>query len=326
MVSHLANALSLLLVNNATVQRLECQFCDLGGPEAIRALQPGLRTNRNLKELVLSGVTEIHHGRGNTGDAGIRVLAETLQGNTQIELLDVSGNSLSAEALDDITTILESCTGLQKLYFGRNHGILNNPAAARRFADVLSRSPSLETLDIFLYYSDNSEFNNRQANAFALIIAALEEPSKLQDLRLSGLRSQECINQLIVSLPRVKSLKRFILDGIEDVIRHAGFIPVLLQNTSLQLLPGVADDAVRNFQLGGFVVATNTILARNCGLANADALLQLQPGDAPHDHNSGAWSEAIAKLGEDRLNTTAHSGASAIVKILREKPELLKQE
>ena len=109
---------------------------------------------------------------------------------------------------------------------------MNNPAAARRFADVLSRSPSLETLDIFLYYSDNSEFNNRQANAFALIIAALEEPSKLQDLRLSGLRSQECINQLIVSLPRMKSLKRLIVDGIENVMRHAGFIPAAVAGGS----------------------------------------------------------------------------------------------
>jgi hypothetical protein len=293
-------------------------------------LQPGLRANRILKELVLSGFTNPRPNDGNVdaniGNEGIHIIAETLQGNTQIELLDVSGNSLSAEALDDITMILESCTGLQKLYFGRNYGVLNNPAAARRFASVLSRSPSLKTLDIFLHQSNSREFNNRQAHAFALIIAALEAPSKVQDVRLSGLRSQECIDQVIVSLPRMECLKRFIVDGFDEVMRQVGFIPALDQNTSLQVLPGIFDSAVRQYQLGGILVATNTILARNCGLANADALLQLQAGDASHDHSSGVWSKAIAKLGEDGMNTTACPGASAIFKILREKPELLKQE
>jgi Ran GTPase-activating protein (RanGAP) involved in mRNA processing and transport len=85
--------------NMPQLQRLDCSESALR-VEGVRALQPSLQANRTLKELSLWGC-EI-------GNEGISVLADSLAGNTTIDILKIGYNEITSNVLDDITRLLES--------------------------------------------------------------------------------------------------------------------------------------------------------------------------------------------------------------------------
>jgi hypothetical protein len=63
--------------------------------EGVSSLQRGLLSNRTLKQLIL------FHCQ--LGDEGIRVLANGLVGNVNIEVLDINDNDITPLGLADIT-------------------------------------------------------------------------------------------------------------------------------------------------------------------------------------------------------------------------------
>lgn len=213
------------------------------------------------------------------------------------------------------------------MYFGQNDSILNNAAAVQRFAHVLSENKILETLDIYLHMhmhmhlsSTVTYFDSETATrSFSFIIQALEEPSNVKDLRLSGLRSQECINQLIASLPRMKSIQRLIVDGFDVVMLRDEFIPALRQNTSLQVLPGISHDG--HPRLSGIAVAMNTILTRNRSLNQVGLLLAPPPQPTTSMMFLKIWHKAIVKFAMVPNN----AGCSAIYKLFQARPALLEK-
>jgi hypothetical protein len=125
----LGDCVSGLLQNMPQLQRLDCSHCILH-LEGVRALQPGLRSSRSLKELFLYSF--------DIGDEGIRLVADALVGNTTIEILDINGSLLTGDGLDAIARILES-TQLQKIGLVGNDMAFRNDASTQRFARVLSR-------------------------------------------------------------------------------------------------------------------------------------------------------------------------------------------
>jgi Leucine Rich repeat len=69
-----------------------------------RAFQPGLQTNRTLKERHLTACE--------LGDDGIRLIADALVGNATMDTLDISWNSITSAGLADITRILMLTVGI----------------------------------------------------------------------------------------------------------------------------------------------------------------------------------------------------------------------
>jgi Leucine Rich repeat len=81
------------------------------------------------------------------GDDGIRLIADALVGNEVIEVLDINGNEISFNGLDEITRMLMS-TRLQKMDMAFNEMAFRSEASTRRFARALSRHEFLEELDL----------------------------------------------------------------------------------------------------------------------------------------------------------------------------------
>jgi hypothetical protein len=134
--AELGRALSGLLQNNETVQRLS-----LGSPLTVacaRTIQPGLRSNRNLKELNLSGC--------HFDDECLGLIVDALIGNTSMDVLDISANyDITWNVLvDDITRLVES-TRLKKVGV-HNTDLFKDEHAVQRFTDVLRRHSSLEEM------------------------------------------------------------------------------------------------------------------------------------------------------------------------------------
>jgi hypothetical protein len=125
----LGSCLSGLLLNIVPqLQHLGLSFGDLD-VEAVRAFQPGLQTNRSLKQLSLVGCSH--------GDESFRLIADALVGNTTIEYLDISVvNYITCSALDDITRMIES-TRLQTIIFAElNDGFFEDDASNKRFPSI----------------------------------------------------------------------------------------------------------------------------------------------------------------------------------------------
>jgi Leucine Rich repeat len=102
-------------------------------------MQPGLQSNRTLRELNLFGCA--------IGDEGIRLIADALVGNTTMDALGIGMNDITFDGLDDITRLLES-PRLKKLDMQSNYTAIRNEASTQRFATVLTRHEFLMKLDI----------------------------------------------------------------------------------------------------------------------------------------------------------------------------------
>lgn len=97
--------------------------------EAVRALQPELRSNQTLKGLSLLRLL---------GDEDIHLLVEALEGNATIEILYIGGNEIFPNGLDDIARLVES-TRLQTIDLQNHRWLFANEASTQRFARILSR-------------------------------------------------------------------------------------------------------------------------------------------------------------------------------------------
>jgi hypothetical protein len=106
-----------------------------------RAMQPGLRSNRNLQILDLSSCYSY--------DEGFHLIVEALVGNTTMEVLGICyehvGTTLNA-LVDDINRLVEFAQ-MKAIRFGAfNRLIFYAANFVQRFVSVLSRHTSLEEL------------------------------------------------------------------------------------------------------------------------------------------------------------------------------------
>jgi Leucine Rich repeat len=138
----LGNALSALLQNTSQLQRLNCERSNHWfHSEGVRALQPGLRVNRTLKELDLYLC--------NLRDTGVHLLADALvDGNTAIQVLDICGNDITANGLVPITRMIESMAQLETLSFFYNHMVNCSQDDMRHFAAVLGNNSTIKKLRV----------------------------------------------------------------------------------------------------------------------------------------------------------------------------------
>jgi hypothetical protein len=178
----LGACLSGLLQNMTQLQRLDCYGYHLR-VEGVRAVQPGLQSNRTLKELTLDLYTN--------GNDGIRLLADALAGNTTMDALSIVSKYLSSNSLDDITRLIES-TQLQTIHFDTDASEeLEDDNKALRFAATLRHAmssvqklpwvkpPSFSlNIRVAAYASiTNSLARNRQLNRVNLL---MEHPQQQQ--------------------------------------------------------------------------------------------------------------------------------------------------
>jgi hypothetical protein len=297
--------------------------------ENIRAMQPSLRSSRNIKELCVSlcGLR----------DEGIRLIADALVGNTTMHAFDCSANQISPTGLPSITQLLES-THLRKINFGYNGGldvcVFDDLAAMQDFARALSQSQYLEVLHIPLRFTPSS--------VAAMIFQALESNMVLEEIRFGLFKNPtQSFDHIIESLPRVKGLKRLHLDDLDVLLRHSSFLPALRPNPSIEELVSVKYYAHRTgLNVNGFAehregaMAASSIVSRNRSLRRAISLLALQPRTAlPIRCKSGIWcnvferfTSTINQVSSNNITTSASSGASAIFKIVQARPAILEYQ
>jgi Ran GTPase-activating protein (RanGAP) involved in mRNA processing and transport len=154
------------------LQKLDCCLSALN-VEGVRALQPGLRSNRSLKKL------DLEYCR--LGDEGIRINADALVGNTRIESLDVNNNEITSKGLTAITRLLDS-TQLQTIAFvDCNRHVFEDTDATQHFVTTLQqRNSSLQVLPSITphdFPEDDSE--QRQAATCASINESLTRNQQL---------------------------------------------------------------------------------------------------------------------------------------------------
>jgi Leucine Rich repeat len=165
----LGASLGGLLQNIPQLQRLFCADCALR-VEGVCAFQPALQMNRTLKELSLMECS--------IGNTGVLRLADTLVGNTVMEVLDISSSYLTADGLDDVTRMIES-TQLKTIDFAwNNRGIFNDPDAIQRFVSTLhQKKSSVQELPMihpdaaYITSIKKSLKRNQQLNRVALLLA-----------------------------------------------------------------------------------------------------------------------------------------------------------
>jgi Leucine Rich repeat len=118
------------------LQRLDCIYSRLGA-EGVRALQPALQENRTLRKLNLTCCR--------LEDDGIRIIADSLVGNTIMDVLDIGWNDITSGGLADITRILESIR-LKTIRLTSNNRLFGHEVSTQRFTRVLSRHEFLKEL------------------------------------------------------------------------------------------------------------------------------------------------------------------------------------
>jgi Leucine Rich repeat len=171
----LGYSLADLMQNMPQLQRLECSSCPLR-VEGVRALQPGLLSNRTLKELNL--------WNNDIRDEGVRLIADALvENNTTIDILDISDNFITSAGLPHITRMLES-TRLKTISFWFNQGIFSVEHITQHFVTTLQHTmstvqelPHFNTIDSLqaTYISTiiNCLARNRQLNHVNLLLVPL---------------------------------------------------------------------------------------------------------------------------------------------------------
>jgi hypothetical protein len=130
------NSLSGLLQNMSQLERLDSAFCDWDGL-TLRALLPGLRSNRTLKQLTLTGWW--------LRDEGMRLCADALVGNTTMEVMGFRYNYLTSNGLDDIMRMIESMPRLHTITIEEdNNSVFNNVDSAWRFVARLIKNTTIQ--------------------------------------------------------------------------------------------------------------------------------------------------------------------------------------
>jgi hypothetical protein len=182
----LGTCISSLLQNMPQLKRLDCSNLRA---EGFRAMLPGLRLNRTLKELVLCYCRL-------DGEC-LHLLADALVGNSIIQVLNISYNAITSVDLADIMRLIES-TKLNSICFSPT--LLRDEAATRGFVTALQvRNTSLQELpmirpqdfpgdqaiQIATFSSiNNSLTRNRQLNlANTLLLAPPPPPQQQQQQR-----------------------------------------------------------------------------------------------------------------------------------------------
>jgi hypothetical protein len=328
------------LANDATTTLNKISFVDydLAGGKA-GVLLRSLRNNNTVQELQLSNCQ--------LTDADLCILADALDGNTTLNMLDLSHNlNFSAVGVGYIIKILTS-TQVKKIKFGLNDGAVFNDKkglAAQRLAHVLRENTCLQSLEL--------DVRSLPSRAAVMLFQALEFNITLQELLFPRLihftgeqsSSQQCVtvvvDQLVQSLPRMTGIQRLSLDDWDFCLQHPAFLSALNQNASLQHLLGISDQ----WSLPGqrlLVAKIRNVLERNRSLTRVDFLLLAPPSQPPppttagssilggmDDDSSyngeGVWHEAIVKLAQcSSADNASHVGASAIYKILQAQVPLL---
>jgi hypothetical protein len=140
-------------------------------------MQPGLRVNRTLKELILSECQMTNEG--------IRLLADALVGNTTMGMLDIS-NNLICNGQADIMRVLES-TRLQTLLFHDNPMTSCTKDEVHSFLTILGKMGTIQELQM-------SWMLRRDHNDFAKFVCARNKSLSLAELLLApppSLRPQQ---------------------------------------------------------------------------------------------------------------------------------------
>jgi Leucine Rich repeat len=128
-------------LNMPQLQRLALPCMSLYA-NAIRALQPGLRSNRNLKELWLSNCSIRNEGLG--------LLVDALVGNTTMEILDISYNYITPNGLGELARLVKF-TELKKMHSEGNIHLFDDLDAMKNFISVLHKHTILEEFTIEFY-------------------------------------------------------------------------------------------------------------------------------------------------------------------------------
>jgi hypothetical protein len=124
-------------------------FWDCLDVEAIRAMQPGLRANRTLRELCLA-FCDLDEER-------LRLLADALVGNTSLDVLDLYGNQqFTSNGAADVTRLVQF-TQLKNIDAAGNSSLFADKDAVESFISVLQQhNTSLEQF-YGLYSGDDAE-------------------------------------------------------------------------------------------------------------------------------------------------------------------------
>jgi hypothetical protein len=186
----LGAGLSGLLQNMPQLQRLDCAFSYFSPDnDGVMALQPGLRSNRTLKELVL-------HYCG-IQNAGLRLVVDALVGNAIIDVLDVSWNDITYRGLADVTRLIES-TQLKTLSLcGNSRVFQSNQNATHCFVTALQHAKSsLQELPwISEYDFSNDEAEEENGCTAAATFASINNS-------LTRNRQLNHVNNLLLARPR----------------------------------------------------------------------------------------------------------------------------
>jgi Leucine Rich repeat len=289
--------------------------------EGVRAFQPALQVNRTLRELGLRMCS--------IRDDSVGLLADSLDGNTTIEILNIGHNQISSDGLDDITRLLES-TQLRKVDLQLNHGLFIVEAASRRFARVLSRHEFLKDLNLHYCQLGNGGIhiivNGLVDNAILevltitwnyITLAGLADVTRLIESTMTGLKKIDFVDSI---------------DGVfndENTTQH--FSATLIKNSTIVELPHIDAQHLPAPQHVGLVTTTSIVCARNKCLNHVNLLLA-PPQRPQQQHGTTStnlfllklWHKAIAKLAMAGPRGS-NAGASAIFKLFQSRSQLLEK-
>jgi hypothetical protein len=302
----------------------------------VRAFQPVLRENRNLKKLKLfaSGSMYRHRRAGGIRDDGIRLIADALVGNTTMKVLDIGWNGITHVGLDAVTRILESAQ-LESISLRQNPGIFNDEARTQRFSRILSRHDFLKGLDLCECGLENKGLH--------LIVDGLVHNTTLKAIKTRGnvvtLDGLAEFTRLLEST-RLQTMEGLgVKHGVKIFLNENNtrkFVSALDRNPFVQTLQ--MTDGEQQDLPDATLANINHILKRNQQLNRVVDLLLAPPPPPPtwehhqqnhrhHHHHRVAllmlkiWHKAITKF----ANVPNNAGTSAIFQLLTARPQVLEK-
>lgn len=169
----LGHCLSGLLHHKTHPRTLACSSLMEAG---VSALQPGLRSNQQLKELSLV-LCRI-------GDKGLHLLLDSLVGNTTLEELDVTLNDFTSNGRCDAVMRLLECTKLRSIGLDP---ISAGGAFWQRLLHTLHRNTTIESISHVHLYSAECIFARNRSLRRTNSLLALQPRTRLPIPSKSGL-------------------------------------------------------------------------------------------------------------------------------------------
>ena len=211
-------AVKTLLKNDPEGKELSVEGKQIGAA-GVQVLAQALETNSQLQRLSLSG--------NQIGDAGAQVLAQALEKNLQLQQLNLRWNQIGDVGVQALARMLEKNPQFQQLDLRGNQ---IGDAGAQVLAQALEKNPQLQQLDLSW---------NRIGNVGVQALAqALEKNPQLQQLYLSGNQVGDAGAQALAQALETNSqLQQLNLS--ENEIGTAGvqaLVQVLKTNLQLQQL------------------------------------------------------------------------------------------